>query len=54
MFSLYFSREAGRVTELFTTCVTGEESMAKKKTRKVRAAAKARFQSNCSEESEGD
>jgi hypothetical protein len=42
MFSLYFSPEAGRVPELFTTCVTGGEDMANKKTRKVRAAAKAR------------
>jgi hypothetical protein len=42
MFSLYFSPEAGRVHELFTTCATGGENMANKKTRKVRAAAKAR------------
>jgi len=42
MFSLYFSPEAGRVPELFTTCVTEGENMANKKTRKVRAAAKAR------------
>ena len=42
MFSLYFSPETGRVPELFTTCVIGEEDMANKKTRKVRALAKAR------------
>jgi hypothetical protein len=42
MFSLYFSPEAGRVPELFTTCATGGENMGNKKTRKRRAAAKAR------------
>jgi hypothetical protein len=42
MFSLYFSPEAGRVPELFTTCATGGENMANKKNRKVRAVAKAR------------